>query len=601
MSTTVSRWSFRRVLFFIALCSISTLACADLTLDVPARRTWKDTLRSLSYTPTDTSETPIDSMSALESLPSLNVKKFGGVAQVSTVSFRGQTSRNTHVRIDDIPIQDTTGNVNFSPLFGGGTRLEKVLPGSQGVLYGSGASGGVVLMETPFLPSDTLFTAQGGSFQSAYSHMAHQKLTPNTRWAIHGEAARTAGLPHYGKARKLGEKGRGHLANVATRLEHQIDKSNTFNLTARILENDSRFDTYDTYSHLLSKPQGTLASSLSLLGAGWTTSTKDSTHTLKGFLSHHKLKTTSSPSSIILMSGANYTGIYNFYPETESSFLLGFQENRMDCDHLLKKVMFSLYGAWIQKTSLTQNLSAEVGARLDADQKFGVHTVYSGMIAYSYHDTLLKGGIRTGFLNPNLYSLYVTNDFVQSNPSLKPEQTQTLDFTIEQKMPSHTIGFQITPFWTRIQKMIHALYQQGRYQSINMPGITKLSGIETQLSYFPSSRSRITANYTYTYLNSNQPGNNPEFPKHKAYFQLDYNVTESCQISPELFYIGTRHSYQGEVLKPYSLLNVVFKYEVKPGANIFGRIDNLFDTRYVQTYNYQTPGRSLYVGTTLYF
>jgi vitamin B12 transporter len=598
----IRHWSFFKWLsFFCLLLNFLNLCHSYLIIDVPARKTWREVLTSLSYKPEGSAETPSEAFNALEALPSLNVKKLGGAGQMSNVSFRGQTSRNTHLRIDDIPVQDVGGNINFSPLFGGATHLVEVIPGSQGVQYGSGASGGVVLMETPFLVSDNTLTAEGGSFQSGYGHLAHQKTTPHTYWVIHGEGSRTGGLPQYGETRKLGEKGRGRLINIATRFKHQLNEDTSFKFTARSLESHTKYDTYDTYFNLLPKPQGDQTTNLSLLGVGLEKFTETVSHNVKGFLSHNKLKNTHSPSSILLMQGANYTGEYVLSSRLESILLIGFQENRIDSEHLIKRVMFSSYGGWIQKANLTETVSGEVGIRVDRHQKFGINTTYSAILAYAQKNTVLKGSIRTGFLNPSLYSLYITNDFIRGNPQLKPEQTQTVDVTLEHHFPNQHISLQLTPFRTEARKMIHTIFQNGRHFSLNLAGTTKISGIESQIFYAPHKIIKITANHTYTNLDFNQINANPEFPKHKVHFRLEYMPATDWNISPEVLHIGERRSYQGQHLKSYSLANLAVKYQLKPGASIFGRLDNAFDKRYVQTHNYQTPGRAFYVGTHLYF
>src|SRR3989344_141406 len=592
------RLSLSRFIFVLGLISgLSFQGYAALVLTIPARHSWKETLKAQSYKPTDVAETPCEARDALEALPSLILKKLGGMGQISNVSFRGQTSRNTYVSIDDIPVQDGGGYVNFSPLLGGATRLTEVIPGSQGVRYGNGASGGVVLMETPFLPAENIFTAEGGSFQWGYGNLAHQKITPETQWVIHGEGSRTAPLPQYGNTRKPGERGRPRLGNMATRLEHQVGDTSTFKLTARVLETETKYDA-NTVTPLSPKPQEDQATTLALLGLGFETTT----HAVKGFLNRSKLKPTSFPASFFLMSGASYTGTYTLSPRLESTLLAGVQQDRMNSGSPpLKKSLLSAYGGWIQKAHLTETLSAEAGIRLDHHQKFGGNTTYSAVLAYARGNTLVKGGIRTGFLNPALFDLYVTNTYVQGNPLLRSERTRTLDMTFEQTFPHQNMSFQLTPFLTQITNMIQGNLQNNVRRSVNLPGSTKISGVESQFLYVPYPTVSTTMSYTYTNLDAHQANTNPEFPKHKACFQLDYGPTEDVTLSPEILYIGKRQSTQGQGLREYSLVNIALKYQLNPGASLFARLDNAFNTRYAQTYNYQTPGRAIYVGTHLYF
>src|SRR3989344_4074828 len=409
-------------------------------------------------------------------------------------------------------------------------------------------------METPFLPAENIFTAEGGSFQWGYGHLAHQKITPETQWVIHGEGSRTAGLPQYGNTRKPGERGRARLGNMATRLEHQVGDTSTFKLTVRVLETETKYDA-NTVTPLSPKPQEDQATTLALLGLGFETTT----HAVKGFLNSSKLKTTSFPASFFLMSGASYTGTYTLSPRLESTLLAGVQQDRMNSGSPpLKKSLLSAYGGWIQKAHLTETLSAEAGIRLDHHQKFGGNTPFSVVLAYARGKTLVTGGLGTGF-------------------------------------------FQLTPFLTQITNMIQGNLQNNVRRSVNLPGSTKISGVESQFLYVPYPTVSTTMSYTYTNLDAHQANTNPEFPKHKACFQLDYGPTEDVTLSPEILYIGKRQSTQGQGLREYSLVNIALKYQLNPGASLFARLDNAFNTRYAQTYNYQTPGRAIYVGTHLYF
>jgi vitamin B12 transporter len=597
------RWvSFGFLCLLCIGCTLPNSAKSNpLVIDVIGQKNWADALAATGYVSEGINQTPEESRNALESLPSLNLKKMGGSGQVSILSFRGQPSSNTHLLIDDIPVQDAGGNINFSPLFGGATRLVAVIPGSSGVLYGSGASGGVVLMETPFSESNNTATAEVGSFQSAYTHLSHQKKTPETRWIVHGEGSRTAGLPQYGGKRKLGEKGRSDLANIATVFEHRFDSNNTLKFTGRSLESRAKYDTYDTYLNPLSKPQGTQTTTLSLLGATFKNFSRNTSHKVHGFLSQNRLKNTQTPESKILMSGTNYVGSHYFNSRLISTLLLGIQENRIESNDIKKNVVFTTYGGLIQKAHLTHQISAEVGLRSDHHQKFGKTSTYSVAGSFSHNNTLLKGGMRTGFLNPSLYSLYVTNDFVEGNPNLKPEKTQTVDLSIEQKIPTQNLCLQVTPFWTQIRKMVHTSLQRGKYRSQNISGVSKISGLESRVIHVISKRIKTVTSHAYTNFNLSQKNINPEFPKHKAHFKIDYIATPSTTLTSGIAHTGKRKSYQGESLKKYTLVHFSIKHDLRPGMVIFGRIDNVFDTRYVQTRGYQTQGRALYVGTHLRF
>ena len=52
-------------------------------------------------------------------------------------------------------------------------------------------------------------------------------------------------------------------------------------------------------------------------------------------------------------------------------------------------------------------------------------------------------------------------------------------------------------------------------------------------------------------------------------------------------------------LPAYSLLNGVVSWDVRPGIQLFLRLDNILDTEYEMVYGYGTPGFSIRTGFSL--
>ena len=53
------------------------------------------------------------------------------------------------------------------------------------------------------------------------------------------------------------------------------------------------------------------------------------------------------------------------------------------------------------------------------------------------------------------------------------------------------------------------------------------------------------------------------------------------------------------ILAPYAKLDVLANYKVNDNFSMFGRIENLTDTRYEEVYNYGTAGTLLLCGDFL--
>ncbi|WP_448582273.1 TonB-dependent receptor, partial [Thermaurantiacus sp.] len=104
---------------------------------------------------------------ALRLVPGVTIARNGGIGTVTSVNIRGADSDQTVALIDGVKVNDPSspgGGFNFGPLLVGNIRRIEVVRGSQSVLWGSQAIGGVIHMITAE-PTDTLAAnarAEGG-------------------------------------------------------------------------------------------------------------------------------------------------------------------------------------------------------------------------------------------------------------------------------------------------------------------------------------------------------------------------------------------------------------------------------------------------------
>ena len=98
---------------------------------------------------------------SLETVPGVMVTDLGGPGQLSTISFRALSSKDTLVVLDGVPLNGggAFGTFDFAHLLSGSVRSRTLIPGANSVHYGDGATGGVVLLETPFTSYNNGVTA----------------------------------------------------------------------------------------------------------------------------------------------------------------------------------------------------------------------------------------------------------------------------------------------------------------------------------------------------------------------------------------------------------------------------------------------------------
>lgn len=108
---------------------------------------------------------------ALENVPGVSIRSFGGLGSLSTISIRGSGSENVLVLLDGVPLNPTGGSVDLSDIPLDSLERIEIIRGGEGAVYGGGAVGGVVRLTSRSVSNETSFTGRIsiGSFGTATS------------------------------------------------------------------------------------------------------------------------------------------------------------------------------------------------------------------------------------------------------------------------------------------------------------------------------------------------------------------------------------------------------------------------------------------------
>lgn len=536
----------------------------------------------------------------IERLPSVFLKESGE----GGLSLRGLSPRFTLVFLDDIPLNDmAVGQVNFSKFLTGSIQPKAVLPGANSVLYGEGAVGGVVLLETPFNEKSNKYVhGEVGSFETVYGHGSFQDKKPHHRFIIHGEGIRSSGISQYGNTRMLGEKNKyGRWGSAVAFQKGTI--SQNIKLTARLLESTQKYD--DISLPPSSKPQDTEDFSMILLGARGKTHTHNFSQKVNIFLNETNFQNSNvsyKSSSKTTLLGGKYQGALLWSQKGTLNFLGEVRQNFLKQEDGFHKTGTDVGAGLQQIYNFTRNWRGEAGGRLNHHHRFGSHGTYSMAGAYTHHQTTLKTSLRTGFAPPSFRQLYIRNSYVQNNPSLKPETAQTLEIGLSQKLLNNKASFEILHFWTRAHNMISTSQVAGKYFPTNSSKTGHLSGVETLLSAALLERGAIYANYTYTQLSSQDTGVNVGFPKHKGALGITWDFKEKWSLNNQILYVGKRKdAYANQFLNSYFSAKLSLNYAPSSTTKFYIRIENLLNENYKQIYGYRSAKRTFYVGSSFYF
>lgn len=255
------------------------------------------------------------------------------------------------------------------------------------------------------------------------------------------------------------------------------------------------------------------------------------------------------------------------------------------------------------QSALTDRLFTTLGGRLDAVSSFGNQFTYRAAAAYFVPglETKLKATYGTGFKAPSLYQIYSP----YGNTGLLAETSEGWDAGFEQPLAQNALRVGATYFHTTFANQINfettATPPYGQYFNV---GRALTEGWETFVSIQPFQELILRADYTYTWAADLDSGAQLiRRPQNQADFSANYRLG-TAHFGLNVVYVGDRpdlayvnFTSTSVTLPEYILVNLTASCKVDGYLELFGRVDNLFNTAYEEVYGYGTPGLSVYAGT----
>jgi vitamin B12 transporter len=300
----------------------------------------------------------------------------------------------------------------------------------------------------------------------------------------------------------------------------------------------------------------------------------------------------------------------NFYLHETNTLTLGLEYEREEMDdHGDLDVSAHTKSIFFQDQIKLGGFSfTTFGVRHDDHENFGGETTYRITQAFLLRNwgTKLKGSYGTGFRAPSLNELYYVNPWggPGGNPDLDPEKSTGWDAGIEQSLFKNRLNIGITYFYNNFDDLIE--WDNG-YNNVDK---AETGGIESFVIITLSDDLVLGLNYTYTDTEDNDGRRLLRRPLHKIGFNTNYRFLERATANLDVFYVGERDdSYwdamtfttRDVVLDDYILVNLAASFDIYDYLTIFGRIENLFDEEYYESYGYGTPGLSAYGGVKINF
>jgi len=569
----------------------------------------------------------------LQEVLGISILQSGPVGSSASVMLRGANSEHTLVMIDGVEVNDPitpARTYDFSHLRVEGIERVEILRGPQSTLYGSDAMAGVINIITKKGQGKPQFhlSSLGGSYGTFSGTAGLTGSMERLHYSFWASSLTSQGFSAANAALEGNTEADGYKnLSLSARADYEISDNIDLDFSARFIDTKSDIDNYgsafgddpnniQTYDSLYLKGhiQGLFLKnrweqklSISHVNSNRETDNPtDEQHPFDADRSHYKSRLYKLDwqnnlflhKSNTLTFGAEYQqeqGESNYHSESVWGPSTSFFP--------LKKAHNT--GVYIQdQMRLAGVFFMTAGIRLDSHSQSGRSTTYRIAPAFFIQqtNTKLKATYGTGFKSPSLYQLYAPGNVWGpiGNENLKPEETTSWDLGIEQDLWDGKVRLGGTYFSSSFENLIDYDYTQGY---IN---ITKASskGAEFLFEFLPTEFLSFSASYSHIVAKDQNTGETLlRRPKDKFTANLNFRFLAKGRFVLSLIHLGTRDDQEWidwistrVQMDPFTLLNAVGSYDIRPNIQLFLRLDNILDHQYELIKGYGTPGLSAYGG-----
>ena len=565
----------------------------------------------------DTIETrqSVDVVDLLATTPGVRFSRTGSMGSVASISLRGAETTQTLVLIDGVKVNDPSGigdGYDFGHLLTGNIDRIEVLRGSNSVVHGSQAIGGVVSLTTA-TPAKG-FAAKGSAeygYSDSFTGKADVSGTAGRiSGGIGGAYFRTDGI----SSAAVGTEKDGYK-NFAGNARLKVAFSDALSLDLRgyyinaDLDYDSFFgapaDSADVAK--LDQYVGYAGLNLGLFDGRFTS--RAAVTWLRNDRDYYFVRGTAPDYGY---SGTNlrfeYQGVVT--PVEQARLIFGYEHERPDYDFFgfgstdsQRATIDSVYALGIFQPFA--GLSVTGGVRHDDHSQFGGATTFGANANYSPNDgaTNVRASYGEGFKAPSLYQLY---DAFSGNAALRPERSKSYDVGIDQSLADGRALVSLTAFLRNTNDQINYDNTTFTYGNIDR---TRAKGVEATLALRPVDALNVTASYSYIDARDRSgravfDGKRlPRRAEHAVSLSADYDWSFGLSTGATLTMVGDSFDDAANAvpLDGYALAGIRASVPVGPNLEIYGRVDNLFDADYATAFNYGTYGRAAYGGVRARF
>jgi outer membrane receptor protein involved in Fe transport len=579
----------------------------------------------------------------LRGLPGVEINQTGRRGAVTSAFIRGGNSNYNLVMLDGIPLDDFGGGFTFSPLPVDGVDRVEVIRGPQSALYGSNAIAGVINLVSlrGEGPPQFSFLAEGGSYDTRRFATSGAGLSGGFSWGYSFSRLDTNGAVQNDRSwnqSALVSLGYSRSPRRQFTLHFFGDASNAGEPGPYGSDPDHLFPGLDTVSHSKQNLFGYQAGYTEQFSSRVRQVTQVSVSTDRFFFISPFGDSFTKNLRIVAHTRSEIS------ISERDLFVAGFEYDReqfentfvADANNLpftLPRANYAFFaenrwnpGRWFITTGLrvddirTGSLPADgFGSRPFLPSSAVVQVNPRVSIAYlaragestnAVGATRIHGTFGTGIRPPDGFELGFTN-----NPGLKPERSISFDAGIEQRFARDRAVLDVTYFYNRFKDQIVTL--GGSFQNLSTFSTANLAnshayGLETSLRLRLTRSIEISGEYTWlnTSILALDGTNSVQLPfsvgqplVRRPRSSAGWNITWThgrlmlnqnasvrgavLDLEPNDGSFACTLGFQCLFRNPsYVLANAGFAYRLVRGFEVYGRLNNLLNQKYEESFGF---------------
>ncbi|HEB56255.1 MAG TPA: TonB-dependent receptor [Gammaproteobacteria bacterium] len=525
----------------------------------------------------------------------IDIARNGGPGASTSLFMRGTNSNQTLVLIDGVRASSTTtGSFAWQHLNTSDIERIEIVRGPRAAQYGSDAIGGVIQIFTRNNKTAHL-RIMGGSYKTGLLEAGiggsdKIKYSLNATGRSSEGFSRTSNKSSSYDADKDGYRDQSLSGNILFPL---ADKT-SLKISGWYSKSNVEYDAYGGVYGVSDNSNSTLDLRLKnqttaiwsqTLSAGLATDDSKNTSSSISRIKSERVMADWQNDLVLNQNNLLSLGL-STYTDRGNNVSLSSNSSRFN-ESITNNAAFA-----ILQSSVSGN-DFSLSARVDDHERFGKNN--TGQIAWAYNPSQklrVLASYGSAFRAPTINELYYPN---YGNPNLNPEKSSTTEVGLRYQ-PTPQQQLRINAYHTRISDMIQsvavALYT---YEATNI-GKAQIDGLEIEHDLNLNAWTLLTRFTLQKAIDASDKSDLLRRPRQKLSMQLRRQLNNRGSIGAEWIYASERKDYGNVNLDAYNLVNLSGRYQVRKGTWLEARLENLFAADYQLVKNYNTPGRSIYVG-----